>query len=44
MGFMDGISQPQRLNNNIIWTTRDDETDALVDGTYMVFQKIEHDF
>ena len=43
MGFMDGVSQPQRLNNDVIWTTQDDETGALVDGTYMVFQKIEHD-
>jgi Dyp-type peroxidase family len=43
MGFMDGVSQPQRLNNNVIWTTRDDEADKLIDGTYMVFQKIEHD-
>jgi len=43
MGFMDGISQPQRLKNDVIWTTWNDETAALVDGTYMVFQKIEHD-
>ena len=43
MGFMDGISQPERLKNDVIWTTTNDETAALVDGTYMVFQKIEHD-
>lgn len=43
MGFIDGISQPDRLNNNIIWTTSDDEARTLTNGTYMVFQKIEHD-
>lgn len=43
MGFMDGVSQPKRLNNDVIWTTRNDESDMLVDGTYMAFQKIEHD-
>lgn len=43
MGFVDGISQPERLNNDIIWTTPDDEDNTLVDGTYLVFQKIEHD-
>jgi len=43
MGFLDGISQPERLRNDVIWTTRNDETAALTDGTYMVFQKIEHD-
>ena len=42
MGFMDGISQPERLSNDVIWTTSDDEKGSLVDGTYMVFQKIEH--
>ena len=43
MGFMDGISQPERLRNDYIWTTGNDENGALIDGTYMVFQKIEHD-
>jgi Dyp-type peroxidase family len=43
MGFIDGISQPDRLNNNIVWTTSDDEEKTLTNGTYMVFQKIEHD-
>jgi Dyp-type peroxidase family len=43
LGFPDGISQPERLSNDIIWTTKNDEIDPLVDGTYMVFQKIEHD-
>ena len=43
MGFMDGTSQPDRLDNNVIWTTKGDEADVLTDGTYMVFQKIEHD-
>jgi Dyp-type peroxidase family len=43
LGFVDGLSQPKRLNNDVIWTTRNDEIGALVDGTYMVFQKIEHD-
>jgi deferrochelatase/peroxidase EfeB len=43
MGFMDGISQPERLRNDVVWTTGNDEIGALIDGTYMVFQKIEHD-
>ena len=43
MGFMDGISQPERLRNDDVWTTGNDEIGALIDGTYMVFQKIEHD-
>jgi Dyp-type peroxidase family len=42
MGFMDGISQPERLRNDVVWTTTDDEKGSLIDGTYMVFQKIEH--
>lgn len=42
LGFNDGISNPFRLANNVIWTTRQDE-DKFQDGTYMVFQKIEHD-
>ena len=43
MGFLDGISQPERLRNDVIWTTESDETGTLIDGTYMVFQKIERD-
>jgi Dyp-type peroxidase family len=44
MGFLDGISQPSgKLRDEIVWTTADDEVPHLVDGTYMVFQKIEHD-
>ena len=43
MGFNDGISNPDRFNNNVIWTTQNDEDDRFRDGTYMVFQKIEHD-
>jgi Dyp-type peroxidase family len=42
MGFNDGISNPDRLFNNIVWTSRDDENEKFRDGTYMVFQKIEH--
>jgi deferrochelatase/peroxidase EfeB len=29
--------------DDIVWTTKQDEGDNLKDGTYMVFQKIEHD-
>ena len=29
--------------DDIVWTTESDESLALKDGTYMVFQKIEHD-
>lgn len=43
LGFMDGISNPTRLSNDIVWTTLADEEQNLIDGTYMVFQKIEHD-
>jgi len=43
LGFNDGISNPFRLSNNIVWTTSKDENKKLTDGTYMVFQKIEHD-
>ena len=43
MGFNDGISNPDRLDNNIVWTTPEDETKKFSDGTYMVFQKILHD-
>jgi len=41
MGFYDGISNPYRLDNNI-WITEGEEQEEVVDGTYMVFQKIEH--
>jgi Dyp-type peroxidase family len=43
MGFNDGSSNPDRLQNDVIWTTKEDESDKLKDGTYMVFHKIEHD-
>jgi Dyp-type peroxidase family len=45
MGFHDGISNPDRLSlDDIVWIAGDDdEPEALRDGTYMVFQKIEHD-
>lgn len=47
MGFNDGISNPRALSgdkfDNIVWTTEKDEGPILMDGTYMVFQKIEHD-
>jgi Dyp-type peroxidase family len=43
LGFNDGISNPKRLSNDVVWTTIQDESQKYVDGTYMVFQKIEHD-
>lgn len=43
LGFNDGISNPPRLSNDVVWTTNSDEGQKLSDGTYMVFQKIEHD-
>ena len=43
MGFNDGISNPNRLLNDVVWTTKEDEGEKFKDGTYMVFQKIEHD-
>jgi Dyp-type peroxidase family len=43
LGFNDGISNPDRLSNNVIWLTEVDEHPKFKDGTYMVFQKIEHD-
>ena len=42
MGFYDGISNPYRLDNNI-WIDGDEKGKDIADGTYMVFQKIEHD-
>ncbi len=43
LGFNDGISNPKRLSNDVVWTTIQDEEQKFTDGTYMVFQKIEHD-
>ena len=43
MGFNDGVSNPDRLQNDVIWTTEIDEKKELKDGSYMVFQKIAHD-
>jgi Dyp-type peroxidase family len=43
LGFNDGISNPRRLSNDIVWITSEDEDKMYTDGTYMVFQKIEHD-
>jgi Dyp-type peroxidase family len=43
LGFNDGISNPDRLSNDVIWTTVKDEDIRFKDSTYMVFQKIEHD-
>lgn len=43
MGFNDGISNPKRLSNDTVWITPEDENGKFSDGTYMVFQKIEHD-
>ena len=46
MGFNDGVSNPNPGSgdkfDNVVWTTDNDESPALKDGTYMVFQKIEH--
>jgi Dyp-type peroxidase family len=43
LGFNDGVSNPFRLSNKVIWTTSQVEGEKFRDGTYMVFQKIEHD-
>lgn len=43
LGFNDGISNPDRLANTVVWTNLQDERDKFKDSTYMVFQKIEHD-
>jgi Dyp-type peroxidase family len=40
-GFYDGISNPDRINNDVIWTSNE-ELNEPADGTYMVFNKIEH--
>ena len=37
MGFNDGISNPNRLLNDVVWTTKEDEGEKFKDGTYMVF-------
>ena len=44
LGFKDGLSNPDRFElDNIVWTQDTDESEMLSGGTYMVFQKIEHD-
>jgi Dyp-type peroxidase family len=47
MGFNDGVSNPNPGSGNefdsVVWSTEKDEGSVLKDGTYMVFQKIEHD-
>jgi Dyp-type peroxidase family len=47
MGFNDGVSNPTPGSglsfDNVVWTTKQDEGEVLKDGTYMVYQKIEHD-
>jgi Dyp-type peroxidase family len=47
MGFNDGVSNPMPGSgapfDHVVWTTKEDEGNNLKDGTYMVFQKIEHD-
>ena len=43
LGFNDGISNPDRLSNTVVWTTTQEEKEKFKDSTYMVFQKIEHD-
>ena len=43
LGFNDGISNPDRLANTVVWTNLQDEKAKFKDSTYMVFQKIEHD-
>jgi Dyp-type peroxidase family len=47
MGFNDGVSNlvpgSGAAFDDVVWTTKQDEGENLKDGTYMVFQKIEHD-
>ena len=47
MGFNDGVSNPIPGSgapfDDVVWTTKQDEGETLKDGTYVVFQKIEHD-
>lgn len=41
-GFYDGISNPDRINNEVIWTSSSEKLNEPHNGTYMVFHKIEH--
>ncbi|MGI9010207.1 MAG: Dyp-type peroxidase [Nitrososphaeraceae archaeon] len=41
-GFYDGISNPDRIMNDVIWTSSSEKLKEPSDGTYMVFHKIEH--
>ncbi|HJT83267.1 MAG TPA: Dyp-type peroxidase [Nitrososphaeraceae archaeon] len=41
-GFYDGISNPDRIKNDVIWTTSNKDMNEPADATYMVFNKIEH--
>jgi Dyp-type peroxidase family len=47
MGFNDGVSNSRPGSgdefDSVVWTTEKDEGQILKDGTYMAFQKIEHD-
>jgi Dyp-type peroxidase family len=50
LGFNDGVSNPKpgkdkigELFDEVVFTTKEDERDDLDYGTYMVFQKIQHD-
>jgi Dyp-type peroxidase family len=44
MGFYDGISNPRGPElEDIVWLNDKDEGEKFVNGTYMVFQRIEHD-
>jgi Dyp-type peroxidase family len=47
MGFNDGVSNvvpgSGAAFDDVVWTTMQDEGENLKDGTYVVFQKIEHD-
>jgi Dyp-type peroxidase family len=50
LGFNDGVSNPRpgkddkgNLFDDKVFTTKDDESEDLDYGTYMVFQKIQHD-
>lgn len=44
IGFNDGISNPDRLDmDDSVWIGKGDEDGKYAHGTYMVFQKIEHD-
>jgi Dyp-type peroxidase family len=47
MGFNDGVSNPNPGSgdkfDSVVWSTEKDEGSVLKDGTYMIFQKIEHD-